>query len=426
MNSASQSFRFATPPARHAIVIERGEKVWRLNVRPWVLGTCAAAFATLLAAGIGSTALFLLSDDIAAAFRAREAGTVTAYERRIADLRRELDRVASREHAERRTMADQVGRVLDRQREIEIRFERMRPLLSQLGASGLAPASVPVPSDRPDTEAAAPINAFGPQASRSENVFAGFDLRSPARSFQSAEASRSPALVHGEVEDRVAGLRLEIEAIEAEQVEQLASLAEATEMRGLRIARVLQESGLTADDPVEAMGGPFVPVAFVDPFTNEFQRLSGALAELGRLEDMASSLPLGAPVQNVRASSSFGVRLDPFLKRPALHAGIDYPAPTGTTVAAAASGKILRAGRRGGYGLMVEIDHGGGYVTRYAHLSAIDVQGGQSVAAGEPIGRVGSTGRSTGPHLHYEVHRNGKAADPTRYVEAGARLAALD
>lgn len=425
MNTASQSFSFAKPPKRHAIVIERGDKVWRMSLRPWVLGTCAAAFATLLAAGIASTALFVMSDDIASAFRAREADTVTAYERRIADLRRELDRVSSREHAERRTMVDQVGRVLDRQREIEIRFERMRPLLSQLGASGLSPASVPVPSERPAGEVATPpFSAFGPEPSQKSSLFGGFDLR--GESARTAPLGPEPSAAASAVAARVADLRREVEAIEAEQVEQLAALAEATEMRGLRIARVLQESGLTADEPAEAMGGPFVPVAFVDPFTNEFERLSGALAELGRLEDIASALPLASPVEHVRPSSRFGVRLDPFLKRPALHAGIDYPAPTGTTVAASASGTVRHAGRRGGYGLMVEIDHGGGYVTRYAHLSAIGVVRGQSLAAGETIGQVGSTGRSTGPHLHYEVHRNGKATDPTRYVEAGARLAALD
>jgi murein DD-endopeptidase MepM/ murein hydrolase activator NlpD len=124
-------------------------------------------------------------------------------------------------------------------------------------------------------------------------------------------------------------------------------------------------------------------------------------------------------------SSNFGSRADPFLGSAAFHAGIDFRSPQGRKVEATAAGKVIVAGRSGGYGNLVEIDHGKGLTTRYAHLSRIDVGVGESVKAGDVIGRVGSTGRSTGPHLHYETRRDGVAVNPVRYLDAGRRIAAL-
>nr|WP_246472886.1 M23 family metallopeptidase [Pelagibacterium limicola] len=115
--------------------------------------------------------------------------------------------------------------------------------------------------------------------------------------------------------------------------------------------------------------------------------------------------------------------MDPFLKRTAFHAGIDFRAPTGTPILAAASGTVIHAGPNGGYGKMVDIDHGNGLVTRYAHMSSIGVHEGQVITGGERIGLAGSTGRSTGPHLHFEVRRNDTAIDPARFLAAGRALA---
>ena len=133
-------------------------------------------------------------------------------------------------------------------------------------------------------------------------------------------------------------------------------------------------------------------------------------------------MPIGVPVKAVHVSSRFGYRLDPFLKRPAFHAGVDFVAAAGTTVRATAAGIVINAGWSGGYGQMVEIDHADGVSTRYGHLSAFLVSVGDRVEAGAPIGRVGSTGRSTGPHLHYETRRNGKTVNPAIYLAAGKAL----
>ena len=116
------------------------------------------------------------------------------------------------------------------------------------------------------------------------------------------------------------------------------------------------------------------------------------------------------------------MRADPFIRAPAMHTGLDIRADTGEPARATAAGTVTMAGWNGGYGKMVEVDHGNGFATRYAHLSAIDVEVGQAVRIGQIVGKVGSTGRSTGPHLHYETRVDGDAVDPQRFLRAGVRL----
>jgi murein DD-endopeptidase MepM/ murein hydrolase activator NlpD len=120
--------------------------------------------------------------------------------------------------------------------------------------------------------------------------------------------------------------------------------------------------------------------------------------------------------------SGFGVRTDPFTGSLAMHTGLDLHGETGDPVRATADGTVTAAGWGGGYGRVVDIDHGNGLTTRYGHLSAIDVRAGQSVKAGQIIGKVGSTGRSTGPHLHYETRLRKEAVDPQKFLRAGQRL----
>lgn len=127
---------------------------------------------------------------------------------------------------------------------------------------------------------------------------------------------------------------------------------------------------------------------------------------------MAGGLPSGLPLSGARLTSGFGNRYHPVLGGTRFHAGLDMAAPTGTPVTATGAGRISRAGWAGGYGILVSIEHGGARETRYAHLSAIAVRPGEMVRQGQVIGYVGSTGRSTGPHLHYETRVAGQAVDP--------------
>jgi len=132
------------------------------------------------------------------------------------------------------------------------------------------------------------------------------------------------------------------------------------------------------------------------------------------LDQMA--FPSRTPIPGVAISSGFGRRIDPFTRRPAQHAGIDYAAPYGTSILASAGGRVRRAGPYGAFGRTVEIDHGDGLVTRYGHTSRILVRVGDIVLPGQPIARVGSTGRSTGPHLHFEILRDGTPVQPRLYL----------
>jgi murein DD-endopeptidase MepM/ murein hydrolase activator NlpD len=180
--------------------------------------------------------------------------------------------------------------------------------------------------------------------------------------------------------------------------------------------------------PAEAsVGGPFVPLrqpqSGASAFERQLYRINVARAQIDRYSHALITVPVRKPViGEVDMSSPFGMRMDPFLGRPAVHTGIDLRGEIGEPVRATATGRVSIAGREGGYGNMVEINHGNGLATRYGHLSQIDVKVGQTVRIGEVIGRIGSTGRSTGPHLHYETRVNGEAIDPQKFLRAGLRL----
>ena len=133
-------------------------------------------------------------------------------------------------------------------------------------------------------------------------------------------------------------------------------------------------------------------------------------------------MPLGRPIADASESSGFGLRSDPFTGEAAFHAGQDFAAPMGTPVAATGGGVVSFTGQRNGYGNAVEVTHAGGLMTRYGHLAVIRAHVGERIAAGRVIGEVGSTGRSTGPHLHYEVWLDGRAENPMRFVHAGDQL----
>lgn len=173
-----------------------------------------------------------------------------------------------------------------------------------------------------------------------------------------------------------------------------------------------------------AMGGPLINLSpdDEDSFDPRFRRLGLSLARMDTLQRGLEGIPQVVPAAGNRISSSFGYRSDPFRGSPAFHAGLDFRGPTGTPIYAAARGKVAFVGRRGGYGNCVEIDHGNGLRTRYAHMSAFHARVGQPVEAGQAIGEVGSTGRSTGPHLHFEVRLHGRAINPRPFLEAAPHV----
>jgi murein DD-endopeptidase MepM/ murein hydrolase activator NlpD len=161
-------------------------------------------------------------------------------------------------------------------------------------------------------------------------------------------------------------------------------------------------------------------------FERQLYRISLARQQVEKLTRTFAAVPIRKPVSGeIDTSSGFGVRLDPFLRAPAMHTGLDIRGSWGDPVRATAAGQVVSAGWSGGYGKMVEIDHGNGLSTRYGHLSSIEVEEGQTIRIGQVVGRIGSTGRSTGPHLHYETRIDGEAVDPQKFLRAAIRLGGL-
>jgi murein DD-endopeptidase MepM/ murein hydrolase activator NlpD len=199
-------------------------------------------------------------------------------------------------------------------------------------------------------------------------------------------------------------------------------------MRGVISDLGLDMGQLESAVPRTAMGGPFVPVKLApdsSPFDRQLYRINVTRSQVDRLNRTLALVPYRKPViGEVEFTSGFGVRSDPFLGRPAMHTGLDFRAAMGDPVRATANGKVVSAGWSGGYGRMIEVDHGNGLATRYGHLSEIGVKIGDVVKIGQLIGEVGSTGRSTGPHLHYETRIDGEAVDPQKFLRAGVRLSA--
>jgi murein DD-endopeptidase MepM/ murein hydrolase activator NlpD len=190
------------------------------------------------------------------------------------------------------------------------------------------------------------------------------------------------------------------------------------------VAKLGMNPGALVRNAAAGRGGPFIPYRShrgrASTLGKSFAALESALFRMEVLERTLVAIPSGQPANVLMLSSSFGYRSDPFTGAGAMHAGLDFPGPMGTPILAAAPGRVVYVGQKSGYGNVVEVDHGQGILTRYAHLSGFTSKVGAQVAAGEQIAKMGSTGRSTGSHLHFEVRLNGVAVNPRRFLEAKA------
>lgn len=244
-------------------------------------------------------------------------------------------------------------------------------------------------------------------------------------------ARRQAALERDAANDRATMALRRLETREREHQDALAQLHQRTQASILLVENVIASTGLDlsklsgsplAIGPRQPRGGPFVPwrgEALV-PTPQDRDRgtpLDRNLARLEQLRQLLRALPVSTPLRELQIQSGFGFRRDPFNGRAALHEGIDFGAPTGTPAFATAHGRVTIAGWKAAYGRLVEIEHGFGLRTRYGHLSRIDVEEGDMVTQGQTIGAVGSTGRSTGSHLHYEVLVEGKPQNPAPFLK---------
>jgi murein DD-endopeptidase MepM/ murein hydrolase activator NlpD len=177
---------------------------------------------------------------------------------------------------------------------------------------------------------------------------------------------------------------------------------------------------MSQGSPAAAEGGPFVP----PPDASAAKSDDASAEKLAAIEALSKTLPIAAPLAHYELGSRFGPRIDPFNHRAAFHTGIDMDAPYSSPVYATAPGTVIYAGWLGDYGQAIEIDHGYGIVTLYGHLRRCLVAVGQTVSAQTEIGLLGSTGRSTGPHVHYEVRVDGQPQDPQKFLSLAHLLPA--
>jgi murein DD-endopeptidase MepM/ murein hydrolase activator NlpD len=375
---------------------------------------------------IATATYFAFRDDVLTRLIARQAEMQFAYEDRIAELRARVDRITSRQMIDQEQFDQKVEQLLRRQATLESR------------ATALGTIADPTPTGSirsPARNVTGDPQSFGKPSPISDKVIfvappdreARLESRLPAN-----DATRLAARTNAAGMDGVlARLEASLDRVEARQVNVLNTLEEKYDLRARRIRGVLADLGVEAAKipplgPAGATGGPFVPFKpkpDAGPFERQLYRITLARIHVDRLTRAIVAVPVRKPVVGeIDTTSGFGMRIDPFLRSPAMHTGLDFRGSQGDPIRATATGTVTQAGWNGGYGKMVELDHGNGLSTRYAHLSDIAVTVGQTVRMGQTIGRLGSTGRSTGPHLHYETRVDGEAVDPQKFLRAGIRL----
>ncbi len=216
----------------------------------------------------------------------------------------------------------------------------------------------------------------------------------------------------------------EIGRLDALRLRQLAlesAITSAAQTRLAKVEKAIRSFGLNPSalgGSAMGQGGPFIPVTSALAAEPELRDLALLLTRLNAMETTLAAIPSGRPTAAPMETSSYGYRRDPFNGLLAFHSGLDFRGAYGQSILAAAPGRVSYVGPRQGYGNVVEVDHGKGLMTRYAHLSGYGVREGQDVKRGEAIARMGSTGRSTGTHLHFEVRVNGAAVNPRPFLEA--------
>jgi murein DD-endopeptidase MepM/ murein hydrolase activator NlpD len=409
-----QSSVFGRRKEPHTVIIARGDDIRHFTIRPLAAAVLGSAVAAVAVGYLLATSYLVLRDDLIGASAARQARMQHAYEDRISLLRAQVDRITSRQLLDQQIVESKVSELLARQSQLTQRHGRIGPMLERVkGSPAQLPTDAPVPAVKPDLRAdlSKPITADSTASSYWPN-------RPQANTFESA-ADRADRLF--------VSINQSLRAIESEQLEGLDGLAENAYQTADQIAEALEAAGLAVDLDLgeDGIGGPLLPVESGKYFEARVRELDDAMNKLDAVKAVAKVVPIHNPAPGRPVSSSFGIRRDPIIRRPAMHAGIDFRAKTGTSIVSAGAGTVVKAGWNGGYGRMVEIDHGQGLTTRYAHMSKILVTKGQNVDTGDIVGEVGSTGRSTGPHLHYEVRRDGTPMDPLRFLKAGKTVGKL-
>lgn len=346
-------------------------------------------FALLLAGNALVGTAFLLAPDISKLLSGQNEQVIAAYEDRIAQLRVEVDRLHSRSYAQAGDMNLQLQELAQQQEVLQEQHQLVRVLVDKAGELGIE-AAAPATGDMADLT---PLTATG-----NPDVDA---------------TAAAVAQMMGETQFA------------------MTSIAETATQRTDDIVSELDGLGIQVDlpDSLDGVGGPLLAAEDGEEATPMIDDANAVMAALLRYKvarESIDSAPIHMPISgNFRQSSGFGNRTDPFTRGRAFHAGLDFAAPKGTTVFSAGKGVVSFVGTKAGYGNVVEVTHPNGLLTRYGHLSGFLSVEGQAVNTGTPIAKVGSTGRSTGPHLHFEIRKSDVAINPKAFIDAGKRLLAM-
>ncbi|THV25028.1 M23 family metallopeptidase [Peteryoungia ipomoeae] len=420
---------------QHMIILASGDKVRHMTVRPWMMALGACFLGVMTIGYLGATTYLVLRDNLIGATMARQARMQHEYEDRIAALRAQVDRVTSRQLLDQQVVEEKVEKLLEQQLALTSRQGRIGALLDGVSTQPKLPSDGPLPADKPYEDALDEARATT-EASSAFATLLGDKKPAVAPAATTSLALGYTPMTSDNVADRAdrlfSHMTLSLKEIEAEQIERIVLLTTGAAKTADEIASILDRQGVVlaaaetdAQEPTEAIGGPYLAPRAEQDFNASLNALDASLVRLEKARDTARRLPFANPAPGHEITSRFGNRPDPFFGGLAMHAGIDFRAPTGSEIRSTGTGQVVSAGPAGGYGIMVEIDHGNGLTTRYGHLSRVLVKTGDTLETGDLIGLSGSTGRSTGPHLHYEVRRNGDAVDPIRFLNAGLKLEPL-
>ncbi len=409
----SQPRTGATTPPVKGVKLGQGAKPktrrerWTMTVGPATIAVVLAAFVAVTGWAAVATGFVIFGDKLSAQLVAQQSDMQFAYEQKLVVFRTQLDRFARQARLQQDGVEGRIADLMLRQAALEARQAMLIALADQTRAPG-APGSTQF-----GEAGAAPTRAAAVQ-------------RPPASRFVIMDASHPPP-------ERVAYLEQAIDRVENTQLGTLNGLTRRSQDTLLGLRSAFSEVGLDAEKFVPTAALVRGQVATLLPETKDFgggpfesnvALVRRTLSVLGRLRTAANAVPFYRPIAGSAGlmTSSYGTRSDPFTGEARFHAGTDFRSPVGVPVHAGGSGVVQTAGVGGGYGNLVVIDHGNGITTRYGHLSVINVTVGQPIAIGTVVGLVGSTGRSTGPHLHYETRINGEPSDPTRFIRSGERI----
>ncbi len=429
MTARPQNRVFGKQQRHHTIIVASGDMVRHMTVRPWMAALAVCLVGILSIGYLLATSYLVLRDDLIGATMARQARMQYDYEDRIAALRAQVDRVTSRQLLDQQVVEEKVDKLIEQQQQLSSRGGKLNALLDRAESSGLTDKG-----SHADANISAGKNEHAQLSAPKaiEKLLSGGKPADATPDNSTLAYVPAPETVADRADRVFSKVTLSLKHIEQDQLSRIRNLtADASGTAG-EIQAIMHNVGVKVPDEIassagkdadDGVGGPYVAPENVDQFEQSMADLDTALTHLETVRSTAESLPFRNPAPGKLVTSPFGNRKDPFFGTLALHTGTDFHFSPGEKIKATAPGKVVAAGWTGGYGNMVEIDHGDGISTRYGHMEQVLVKVGDKVDQGGVVGLAGSTGRSTGTHLHYEVRENGHPVDPMYFINAGTKLA---